>query len=56
MEDKIIRIEEETGLTTVELTNGKKVPCQSKTIYTHYESGRKDCTVVIDPKPLEENK
>ena len=52
MEDKIIKIEEELGVMQLNLTDGRKIPVNAKTIYTYYESGRKDCTIQVE-KPLE---
>ena len=52
MEDKIIKIEEETGMMSLNLIDGSKMPVKSKTIYTYWQSGRQDCAVEIE-RPLE---
>lgn len=52
MEDKIIKVEEEIGIMHLDLTNGQRIPVNAKTIYTYYESGRKDCTIQVE-KPLD---
>lgn len=51
MEDKIIKIEEEIGVVTLNLVDGSKTPIKAKTTYTHWQSGRKDCHVSME-KPL----
>ena len=48
MEDKIIKIEEQSHTVTVNTKDGMKTVCPAKTTYTFYESGRKDCCVNID--------
>jgi hypothetical protein len=50
--DKVTNIKEEIGEVTLTLKNGTKIITPSKTIYTEYASGRKDCTVQIQ-KPFE---
>ena len=50
--DKVIKVEEEFEEVTLNLKSGKKVNTQAKTIYTYFESGRKDCRVEI-LKPLD---
>jgi len=50
--DEIIDIKEEIGKVILNTKSGKKIPTMSKTIYTYYKSGRKDCTVQIQ-KPLD---
>ena len=51
MEDKIIKVEEELAEATINLKTGEKVPVRTKTIYTHYESGKKDCKIIME-KPI----
>lgn len=50
--DKVTNIKEEIGEVTITLRNGTKIVTPAKTIYTEYESGRKDCTVQIQ-RPFE---
>ncbi len=50
--DKVTNIKEEIGAVTITLRNGTKIITPSKTIYTEYASGRKDCTVQIQ-KPMD---
>lgn len=57
MEDKITHTTEEFGAMTMTVkdeTTGEsiKMPVDTKTIYTHYESGRKDCNVIV-LKPID---
>ena len=47
MEDKIIKITEDQGEMTVTLKNGIKSKVLAKTIDTYWESGRKDCKIII---------
>ena len=47
MEDKIINTSEEFGEMTVTLKNGKAEKIKAKTVYTHWESGRKDCAITL---------
>lgn len=47
MEDKMIKQEEEIGEGTITFKNGQKKKVPIKTVYKHYESGRKDCTVQV---------
>jgi len=54
MEDKIIKTEEENNIIHLNLKNGNRVPIKAKTIYTHYESGRKDCTIQLQ-EPIDIN-
>jgi len=59
MADKILRTEEEHGNAIVNLKSGKKIPVKIMTLYTHYESGRKDCNIIVeDALPIsgEQNK
>jgi hypothetical protein len=51
MEDKIFNVTEEHGVLTVTLKDGTKIPVKAKTVYTHWESGRKDCAITIE-EPL----
>lgn len=57
MEDKIINTTEEISKMDVDLTHPitkqviKTIKVDAKTTYTHYESGRKDCAIVLI-KPL----
>jgi hypothetical protein len=51
MEDKVKNTTEEHGVMTVTLKNGQKIPVKAKTVYTHWESGRKDCAIIIE-EPL----
>ena len=48
MEDKVIRTEEELSIMHLNMVDGQRVPIHAKTIYTHYESGRKDCTIQLE--------
>lgn len=50
-EDKIIKVETIEKDMSVTLTNGNILPTKGKIINTYYESGRKDCQVIVD-KPL----
>lgn len=50
--DKVVNIKEEIGEVTITLKDGRKFITPAKTIYTEYESGRKDCTVQIQ-KPMD---
>lgn len=50
--DKVIKTEEELGTVQLNLKNGKSIKVPAKTIYTIWESGRKDCTVQIQ-KPID---
>jgi len=50
--DKVTNIKEEIGEVTITLRNGTKIVTPSKTIYTEYASGRKDCRVVIE-RPID---
>ncbi len=54
-QDKVVKVTEELGQANLILKDGKHIPVATKTIYTHYESGRKDCTVMVE-RPLEEIK
>lgn len=54
MEDKVIKTEEELSVMHVNLKTGEKVPVNAKTIYTYYESGRKDCKIELE-KPIDLN-
>ena len=47
MEDKIIKTTEEMGHMTVNFKNGEVQKVLAKTVYTHWESGRKDCAIHI---------
>lgn len=49
MEDKIINETEETGTGEIKEKDGKLIKVKTKTIYTNYESGRKDCAVHVFP-------
>lgn len=49
--DKVINVSEEIGEGFINTKSGKRIPVKTKTIYTTYESGRKDCNVEIE-KPL----
>lgn len=51
MADKIVKTTEERGVMTVTLKTGQKIPVKAKTVYTHWESGRKDCAITIE-EPL----
>lgn len=51
MDDPIVDIKEEFHDTHITLPSGKVCCCKSKTTYTHYASGRKDCKIEIE-KPL----
>lgn len=48
MEDKIIKVEKELGQANIKLITGEIIPAKTLTIYTYYESGRKDCNVEIE--------
>ncbi len=50
--DKVTNIKEEIGEVMITLRNGTKIVTPSKTIYTEYASGRKDCTIQIE-RPME---
>lgn len=50
--DKIIDIKEEMGEVTLNMKSGNKIKTLAKTIYTLYESGRKDCKLEIQ-KPID---
>lgn len=47
MEDKIVEIKEEMGTAIINLKSGQKIPVETKTTYTIYQSGRQDCNVHI---------
>lgn len=49
MEDKIIKEENEFGEVEIQFKNGITKKVLSKTTYIHYESGRKDCKVEVEP-------
>ena len=49
--DKIIKVEEIPHTVNLNLKSGKKVETKAITKNTYYESGRKDCEVLIQ-KPL----
>lgn len=46
-EDKVIAVNVENGKMIVNLKSGKKIEVDAQTIYTEYESGRKDCKINI---------
>lgn len=50
MNDKIINTTEEHNNMSVNLKDCTKKTVKAKTVYTHWESGRKDCTIqILDP-------
>jgi hypothetical protein len=50
-QDKVIKIETIQKNMCITLGDGTKLPTKGKVINTYYQSGRKDCKVVID-RPL----
>lgn len=48
IEDKVTHTTEEIGKAKVQTPTGEVVVVNSKTTYVHYESGRKDCHVLLE--------
>lgn len=48
MDDKITHVSTESGKMKVTMKNGEQCDVLAKTIYTHYQSGRKDCHIQIE--------
>lgn len=52
MEEKVIDIKEEFGTMIVtDPKTGTQYPVNAKTVYTSYDSGRKDCAITLE-KPI----
>jgi len=45
--EKVIKVDEKLGEATLNLVSGQKKIVKTKTTYTYYDSGRKDCHVDI---------